>query len=254
MRHGTRLKLNEIKALLDGLPAASSVSVVRPDDIIGALFSRAEGGTLVRVGERIRRYDSADEVKKAKVDINALKALLESAFGARLADGYFEKLLKLDGSNNSDGTQLAHLYVAESLRAAAVITRVPGAPDGCLYMDKLAVHNSFRGLGIAELLWQRICRDIGSMFWRSRSENSLNTWYYRQADGAFSSGEWTVFFYGLEHIRDSEDCVGVALDIPTSIERQQQQQQQQQKEAAAAADAARRSTPPPTPPKLRARR
>jgi hypothetical protein len=46
--------------------------------------------------------------------------------------------------------------------------------QGALYMDKLAVHNSFRGLGIAELLWQKICRDVATMFWRSRPDNTYD--------------------------------------------------------------------------------
>ena len=44
MKHGTRLKLNEIKALLDGLPPSSSVSVVKPSDLLGELFSRTGTG------------------------------------------------------------------------------------------------------------------------------------------------------------------------------------------------------------------
>jgi acetylglutamate synthase len=55
VKHGTRLKLNEIKAVLEGLPASSSVSVVKPDDVIAELFSRSGSGTIVRTGERILR-------------------------------------------------------------------------------------------------------------------------------------------------------------------------------------------------------
>jgi acetylglutamate kinase len=213
VKHGTRLKINEIKAVLEGLPASSSVSVVKPDDVIAELFSRSGTGTCVRLGERILRFDSSEDVTKAGIDMAALRGLFESAFGGRLVDDYFEKLI----GPGADKDRLAHLYVTESMRAAAVITREPNAPDGALYMDKLAVHNSFRGLGIAELLWQKICRDVTTLFWRSRVDNSFNSWYYRQCDGSFSAAEWTVFFYGLKKLRDGERCVAVALGMPKSI-------------------------------------
>jgi acetylglutamate kinase len=242
VKHGTRLKLNEIKAVLEGLPASSSVSVVKPDDVIAELFSRSGSGTIVRTGERILRYDSAEDVAKAGVDMATLRGLFESAFGGRLVDDYFEKLI----GPTADKGRLAHLYVTESMRAAAVITREPNAPEGALYMDKLAVHNSFRGLGIAELLWQKICRDVPTMFWRSRIDNTFNSWYYRQCDGSFSATEWSVFFYGLRKLRDGERCVAIALDMPRSIIRTPQGSS-----VPAGDDVQRKTTPAP---KIRGRR
>ncbi|MDD0946292.1 hypothetical protein LOD57_12705, partial [Xylella fastidiosa subsp. multiplex] len=52
---GMKLKIEQIKHLLDRLPLESSVSITRPADLAKELFTHKGSGTLVRRGERVIR-------------------------------------------------------------------------------------------------------------------------------------------------------------------------------------------------------
>jgi len=52
---GMRVKIEQIKDLLDKLPLTSSVSITRPTDLANELFTHRGSGTLVRRGERVLR-------------------------------------------------------------------------------------------------------------------------------------------------------------------------------------------------------
>lgn len=55
---GMRVKLEQIKALLDSVPLSSSVSITRPGELAKELFTHKGSGTLVRRGERVLRVES----------------------------------------------------------------------------------------------------------------------------------------------------------------------------------------------------
>ena len=85
---GMRLKLEEIKRLLDDLPLSSSVSITRPAELARELFTHAGAGTLIRRGERIKSAASKDELDIAKLD-----TLVAKAFGRPPIAGYWDSLV-----------------------------------------------------------------------------------------------------------------------------------------------------------------
>src|SRR5690242_20442156 len=62
LHSGMRLKIEQIKDLLDDLPLTSSVSITRPAELAKELFTHKGSGTLVRRGERVLRFDSWNDV------------------------------------------------------------------------------------------------------------------------------------------------------------------------------------------------
>src|SRR5690606_13446989 len=115
---GMRVKIEQIKQLLDRLPLSSSVSITRPAELAKELFTHKGSGTLVRKGERVLQAGSWDEL-----DLPRLRRLIESAFGRRLAPDYFER------------TALHRAYVSENYRAAVILT----SEEEGIYLDKFAV-------------------------------------------------------------------------------------------------------------------
>ncbi|MGD2061729.1 MAG: acetylglutamate kinase, partial [Acidimicrobiia bacterium] len=111
---GMRLKLAEIKRLLDDAPLTTSVSITTPSALARELFTHGGAGTLVRMGEIINRLDSKEEV-----DGSRLSTLIGNAFERRLTTGWFEEL------------ELLTAYVSESYRAAAVVSEL----DEFTYLD-----------------------------------------------------------------------------------------------------------------------
>jgi acetylglutamate kinase len=209
LHSGMRLKLQEVKQLLDELPHSSSVSITSPDHLARELFTHRGAGTLVRLGERIERLDGPDAFR-ARVDRTRLRALVEECFQRRLAAEYFEH------------KRFFRVYLADSYRATAILTEEPvadgagGAPVP--YLDKFAVTQEAQGIGIGGSIWARMRRDNPRLFWRSRNDNPVNPWYFEHADGSYKSERWTVFWYGLGGFAEAQACVAHALTLPATLE------------------------------------
>jgi acetylglutamate synthase len=182
--------------MLCSLPRSTSVSITSPDHLAKELFTHRGAGTLVRLGERVRLYESF-----ADVDTVRLRDLLESCFGRRLADGYFESKAPF------------RVYLSDSYRATAILTREGDAP----YLDKFAVTPEAQGEGIGGSIWQRMTRENPKFFWRARSNNPINGWYAEKADGLYRSSQWVVFWVGLSGFDAIERCVKHALSLPPSL-------------------------------------
>ena len=188
---GMKVKLEQIKDLLDGLPQASSVSITKPAELAKELFTHKGSGTLVRRGERVIESGSWDAF-----DLPRLRALIESAFGRKLLPDYFE------------ATTLHRAYVSEHYRAAVILTR-EDIFDGSsvVYLDKFAVLDDAQGEGLGRAVWH-VMRDANpSLFWRSRHGNPVNPFYYAESDGCIKQGKWKVFWYGLSGFDEIARCV-----------------------------------------------
>jgi acetylglutamate kinase len=194
LHSGMRLKLIEIKQLLDCLPINASVSITQACHLTKELFTHRGAGTLIRRGESILL---AEQIMPAHQ--SQLKYLLESTFNQRLKDDYFAEPFQL-------------LY-AESWHAAAVIKRgVQGVP----YMDKFVVTPEAQGEGVGAALWHEIRRRFPSLYWRSRNNNPINAWYLQQSDRMLRQHDWLAFSYGISDSILSEACMESALTRTSS--------------------------------------
>lgn len=192
----SRRKLIEIDALLSELPKSSSVSITSPEHLARELFTHRGAGTLVRLGEKVVRHDAW-----SSIDLGRMRALLEESFGRRLDDAYFEHKTPY------------RVYLAESYRATAILTLEEGVP----YLDKFAVTNEAQGEGIGGSIWQRLKRENPKLFWRSRAQNPLNTWYAQNADGLFKTAKWWVFWCGMEDWNEIRSSVERALAMKATL-------------------------------------
>ena len=186
LHSGMRLKLEQIKDLLDALPLASSVSITRPSELARELFTHRGSGTLVRRGEKVRRC-----TRWSQLDLPRLRALIESSFGRKLVPDYFDR------------TRLHRAYVSENYRAALILTR----EGDCAYLDKFAVAEDAQGEGLGRAAWQVMRAENPALFWRSRHGNGINEFYAAEADGCIKQPRWNVFWYGLESFATIEACV-----------------------------------------------
>jgi len=192
----SRRKLFEIAALLSELPPTSSVSITSPEHLAKELFTHGGDGTLVRRGEKVLRHDDW-----STIDTPRLRALLEECFGRVLDEHYFEAKAPY------------RVYLAESYRATAILTMEHGLP----YLDKFAVTNEAQGEGIGGSIWQRLRRENGKLFWRSRANNPVNGWYAQKADGLYKTNKWWVFWCGMSDFSEIQRSVESALAMPATF-------------------------------------
>lgn len=195
---GMRLKLEQVRKLLDRLPPSSSVSITRPEELARELFTHKGSGTLVRRGERV--LEAADW---SQLDLGRLRILIESAFGRRLLPDYFER------------TSLHRAYVSENYRAAVILTR----SDEADYLDKFAVLDEAQGEGLGRAVWHYMRERHPRLFWRSRHGNAVNAFYHSESDGCWRQAEWRVFWYGQERFEDIQHCLDHCRDRqPTLVD------------------------------------
>ena len=193
---GFTFKIERMKQLLDGLPMESSISITNPANLAQELFTHKGSGTLIRRGERVLRATSWEEL-----DLTHLRALIESSFGRRVVDDYFQR------------TRLLRAYISEHYRAAIILTEEDGVP----YLDKFAVLDEAQGEGLGRAVWKVMREETPQLFWRSRHNNQVNIFYYAQSDGCFKQERWKVFWCGLTDFSQIEKCVAHCAVRPTTL-------------------------------------
>lgn len=193
---GMRVKIEQIKDLLDVLPLSSSVSITRPAELAKELFTHRGSGTLVRRGERVISFDQWDQL-----DLERLRSLIESAFGRILLPDYFQR------------TKLRRGYVSENYRAAVILTD----EGGFTYLDKFAVLDEAQGEGLGRAVWQVMREENPRLFWRSRRGNPVNAFYFTESDGCIKEEKWKVFWYGLNGFDEIVQCVEHCRTRPATL-------------------------------------
>lgn len=195
---GMRVKIQQIKALLETVPLSSSVSITRPAELAKELFTHRGSGTLVRRGERV-----VTDTQWSGFDVPRLRELIESAFGRKLTQDYFER------------TKLLKAFVSENYRAALILTE---GENGVPYLDKFAVLDDAQGEGLGRAVWHVMRSQTPQLFWRSRRVNPVNGFYDSEADGSYKQDPWTVFWYGVSAFSEIEPLVADALARPATLE------------------------------------
>jgi len=196
---GMKLKIEQIKDLLDHVPEESSVSITRPADLAKELFTHKGSGTLVRRGEKVLTITNWNQVDKFR-----LKNLIESSFSRKLREDYFTI------------TPLLRAWISENYRAAIILTQ---EPEG-VYLDKFAVLDDAQGEGLGRAVWNVMREQTPQLFWRSRDGNVANHFYYAQSDGCFKFNHgqegWKVFWFGAKNIEAIADYTNHCAQRPTS--------------------------------------
>ena len=195
---GMRLKIEQIADLLNDLPLTSSVSITQPSELAKELFTHKGSGTLVRRGEKVKRFESWEGI-----DLARMRELIESSFGRTLVPDYFER------------TKPFRVYVSENYRTAMILTLEDGLP----YLDKFAVLDDAQGEGLGRAVWQVMREENPQLFWRSRHGNNVNHFYYAESDGCLKQPRWKVFWYGIEDFDTIARCVAhCAQRLPTLVD------------------------------------
>jgi GNAT superfamily N-acetyltransferase len=151
------------------------VSITSPLNLLKELFTVKGAGTLIKRGSQVEHHASY-----ATLDVPRLKKLLEIAFGRELQPSFFEL------------PPLA-VYVDASYRGAAIVHDAYPAP----YLSKFAVLPEAQGEGIGRDIWEELVRHHSELFWRSRADNPIASWYVSVCDGMVRRPQWQVYFRGI---------------------------------------------------------
>jgi hypothetical protein len=156
-------------------PSPLLISITSPLNLLKELFTVKGAGTLVKRGSAVERHTSY-----STLDVQRLRQLLESSFGKELSPNFF------------DLPPLA-VYIDASYRGAAIVHDAYPAP----YLSKFAVQPEAQGEGIGRDIWEMLIRHHAELYWRSRADNPIASWYVSVCDGMVRRSAWQVYFRGL---------------------------------------------------------
>ena len=150
--------------------------IASPLNLLAELFTTKGSGTLLRRAAPIMEMPTL-----ARADKTKLKASIEEAFGKPIKAVFLR-------------SKIHRAYIEKNYRGGAIFTQFAGLP----YLSKFWVSKVAQGEGIARDIWDKMSADTPAFFWRSRMENPFNEWYLGACDGMQISGDWRVFWKGLE--------------------------------------------------------
>ena len=196
LHSGMKLKLEQVKALLDHLPKTSSVSITQPINLPKELFTDSGSGTLVKHGYKVDQFKEPDRQIQSE-----FKLIVESSFDGQLVDDFFDK---------SDDLQI---FMTACKRATIAISNEFKIP----YMDKFGVIPNAKGEGLGAGIWHEMRKTYPEVFWRSRASNPINKFYSSICEGCQKNSDWHVFWIGISDYALLKDCIEYALNKPKSV-------------------------------------
>jgi len=170
--------------------------IVSPLNFLSELFTVKGAGTMLRRGARIKEYDSYKKVTQKR-----LRTSIETAFDSALAGDYFKR-------------PIYRLCLEENYRGGAILTQMAGLP----YLSKFWVTHEAQGEGIARDIWQVLTQAEDAFFWRAKKSNPFNDWYMKMCDGMQVSGDWRVFWVGLQ-APEISGAINAAANAPIDFEK-----------------------------------
>lgn len=187
VRYGTRLKIKEIKELLDDLPRTTSVAIIHPADLQKELFTDSGAGTLIRRGNKVHTRTKISEFE----DIDALKEVLirdrEGLDAPAVVDRFVEDL--------QNGSFKA--YFDEPMEALAVVVPAQGGST----LAQLATFTITKAgwlTNVADNVLAAIKKDHPKLVWTVKEDDENLTWFFDKSEGSLSREGEVLFWYGVE--------------------------------------------------------
>ena len=194
VRYGTKLKLREIKDLLDHLPRSSSVAIISPDQLQKELFTDSGAGTLIRRGYKLFKSSSIEEV-----GVDNLRKILEERepeikSGMQTATEFFNELKK-------------HPYTIYGDEPFDVVAIVSHPENETPILKAFLTSNNGVLNNVVDNVWAQLRRNYRKLFWTSRADDELRPWHFEKADGSFTRAGKSLYWYGAQSVGEVEQTV-----------------------------------------------
>lgn len=196
VRYGTRLKIKEMKALLDDLPKSSSVAIIHPDHLQRELFTDTGAGTLIRRGNKLHTATSLQELG----DLEKLKQVLvrdrEGLDASSVVERYVETL----------NQKPFRAYFDENIEALGIVLP-PGQGSSIAHLATFTVTKPGWLTNIADNVFQNLKKDYPKLMWTVNQNDENLTWFFDRADGSVSKGGEVLFWYGIDSLDEVRELM-----------------------------------------------
>jgi len=187
VRHGTRLKIKEMRELLMDLPRSSSVAIIHPADLQKELFTDSGAGTLIRRGNKVHVNTSISQFG----NLEALKEVLvrdRAGLDAKaVVDRYVQSL----------GERDFRAYFDEPMEALAIVLP-PSQSASVAHLATFTITKAGWLRNVADNVFASIKKDFPKLMWTVKEDDENLTWFFDKADGSLSKDGEVLFWYGVE--------------------------------------------------------
>ncbi|CAD6975191.1 unnamed protein product [Tilletia controversa] len=194
VKFGTKLKLREMKELLDHLPRSSSVAIISVDQLQKELFTDSGAGTLIRRGFKLYKADTVEEVGTERLRTLLKETDDEIKSGRKSVAQFFSDLAKHPYTVYGDEPFDCAAFVIRPEGEVPILTKIVSTRGGILN-------------GVNDNVWNQIRKDHKRLIWTARADDENRAWHYERADGSFSRNGRSLFYYGIHDVAEVERVV-----------------------------------------------
>ena len=196
VRHGTRLKIKEMKDLLLDLPRSSSVAIIHPADLQKELFTDTGAGTLIRRGNKIRVNDSLSQFPDQEVLKEVLLRDREGFDAKPTVERYLQAL---------EGNEFK-AYFDEPMDAMAIVFP-PQDSSSMAQLATLTITKNGWLTNVSDNVFASIKKDFPKLLWTVKQDDENLTWFFDKADGSLSQDGEVLFWYGAENADEIKQLI-----------------------------------------------
>lgn len=194
VKFGTKLKIREIKELLDTLPRTSSVAIISTDMLQKELFTDAGAGTLIRRGYKLYKQPAADAIASTKLREIFTERDPEVASGRKSVAEIFGEMKATPHTVYGDEPFDVVAVVSHPEGQTPVMTKFLPSRNGVL---NKTVDNVF----------DSIKKDHKRLFWTAQADDENRAWHFERADGSFTRAGRSLFWYGVPDVKQVEKII-----------------------------------------------
>ncbi|CAE6456217.1 unnamed protein product [Rhizoctonia solani] len=194
VKFGTKLKIREIKELLDHLPRSSSVAIISADSLQKELFTDSGAGTLIRRGYKLFKAHSIEEIGADRLRQVIHDRDPDILVGLQSVAGVLSDLKKAPYT----------IYGDEPFDCVAIVQHPEGETP---VMTKLLPSKNGILNNITDNVFNAIRKDHKRLFWTARADDENRAWHFERADGSFTRQGRSLFWYGVQDVKEVERIV-----------------------------------------------
>lgn len=194
VKYGTKLKIKEIKELLDYLPRSSSVAIINVQDLQKELFTDSGAGTMIRRGYKLIKRSSLSEFPSPDALRGVLQRDPEIASGKESAASYLRDLEQSEFSSYSD----------EPLDVLAIVRKDSKVPK----LDKFLCSQIGWLNNVTDNVFNALRRDFPALQWVVDEDDANIAWHFNKSDGSYLKNGKVLFWYGVKELETVSDLIG----------------------------------------------
>lgn len=187
VRHGTRLKIKELKELLMDLPRSSSVAIIHPADLQKELFTDTGAGTLLRRGNKVHTSTSLSQFENIVAFKEVLVRDREGLDARATVDRYVQGL----------GEHEFKAYFDEPMEAMAIVLP-PQAGSSLAHLATFTITKAGWLTNVSDNVFASIKKDFPKLMWTVKTDDENLTWFFDKAEGSLTKDGEVLFWYGIE--------------------------------------------------------